>query len=101
MQNLKTVYNNLSVQGQWACWIGVILLINTALATLFLPKHISVMAFLIVLFAIAPIMVYHVNCLVKGQCKTWAWIVLFVLLLGQTGTLLGHLFTKDNKFKIH
>ncbi len=91
MTSLTNIYNRLSRQGKWAWWVAVIMIINSAISMLLLPKHLAITSFAITLLIVAPLLVYHINCLVVGKCETFAWVLLVVALLAQTMTLLSHI----------
>jgi hypothetical protein len=91
MTSLTNIYNKLSKQGKWAWWVGIIMIINSAIAALLLPKHLALSAFAVTLLVVVPLLIYHINCLVVGECKTFAWVILIIALLTQTITLLSHI----------
>ncbi len=90
MNSLKNIYNNLSRQGKWAWWVAVIMILNSAISMLLLPKHLAIFPFILTLVIVGPLLVYQINCLVVGKCNIYAWAVLLTSLLGQTLLLISH-----------
>ncbi len=110
--DLKKTYENLSSQGKFGCLVGILSILNV-LVTLIIFKvnplsFKALLPVLVVTLVLAPIQIYHTNCLVKGNCNKFAWYVvvsafvfqiLHLLSLLASGTLAHVIHVQINKFK--
>ena len=81
MMNLNALYNNLSAPSQLMLVVALVAVIYNSLVNFDLP------ALLGTLVGVA-VAVYNNNCLVKGNCTQWAWVL---AVLYTAGVLLGNL----------
>ena len=87
MKNLTAVYNKLSAPSQLMLVVAVVAVVYNSLV------QFDLAALLGTLVGVA-VAVYNNNCLVKGNCKTWAWVL---AVLYTAGVLLGNLAANAKK----
>ena len=88
MMNLTHMYNDLSAPSQLMLVVALVAVVYNSLV------HFDLVALLATLLGVA-VAVYNNNCLVKGNCKTWAWVL---AVLYTAGVLLGNV-AANNKQK--
>ena len=79
--HLNTLYNNLSAPSQLMLVVALVAVVYNSLV------QFDLVALLGTLVGVA-VAVYNNNCLVKGNCRTWAWVL---AVLYTAGVLLGNL----------
>tara|TARA_B100001029_G_C14919513_1_gene371159 strand:+ start:80 stop:346 length:267 start_codon:yes stop_codon:yes gene_type:complete len=88
MIDLTRMYNDLSAPSQLMLVVALVAVVYNSLV------HFDLVALLATLLGVA-VAVYNNNCLVKGNCKTWAWVL---AVLYTAGVLLGNV-AANNKQK--
>ena len=83
MHNVNTLFNNLHAPAQLMLVVALVSVVFNALVQKF-----DLVVFLGTLVGVA-IAVYNNNCLIKGDCKTWAWIL---AILYTVGVVAGNLY---------
>ena len=73
--NLNKVYNNLAAPSQLMLVVALVAVVYNSLI------HFNLNALLGTLLGVA-LAVYNNNCLVKGNCRTWAWVLAAFYTLG-------------------
>lgn len=82
------IYKNLSTQGKWALWSSIIMLLNLIISVVLLKKHIIALPLILLVCVSAPLFVYKVDCLIKGNCKLYAWAFVASSLFSQLTQLI-------------
>ena len=81
MMNLNAIYNKLASPSQLMLVVAVVAVVYNSLV------QFDLAALLGTLVGVA-VAVYNNNCLVRGNCRTWAWVL---AVLYTAGVLLGNL----------
>jgi len=82
MLNVNALFNNLHAPAQLMLVVALVSVVFNSLV------QFNLVAFLGTLVGVA-IAVYNNNCLIKGDCKTWAWIL---AILYTVGVVAGNLY---------
>ena len=85
--NLNKVYNNLAAPSQLMLVVALVAVVYNSLV------HFDLAALLGTLLGVS-LAVYNNNCLVKGNCRTWAWVLAALYTLG---VLIGNLNANNNQ----
>ena len=85
MKNLTAVYNKLAAPSQLMLVVAVVAVVYNSLV------QFDLVALLGTLVGVA-VAVYNNNCLVRGNCGTWAWVL---AVLYTAGVLLGNLVANN------
>ena len=81
MMNLTNMYNELSHPSQLMLVVALVAVAYNSLV------QFDLVALLATLLGVS-VAVYNNNCLVKGNCKTWAWVL---AVLYTVGVLVGNM----------
>ena len=87
MKNLTAMYNKLAAPSQLMLVVALVAVVYNSLV------QFDLAALLGTLVGVA-VAVYNNNCLVRGNCKTWAWVL---AVLYTAGVLLGNLAANGKK----
>ena len=87
MMNLNAIYNKLASPSQLMLVVAVVAVVYNSLV------QFDLAALLGTLVGVA-VAVYNNNCLVRGNCRTWAWVL---AVLYTAGVLLGNLVANNKK----
>ena len=87
MMNLTAIYNNLSAPSQLMLVVALVAVVYNSLV------HFDLAVLLGTLIGVS-IAVYNNNCLVKGNCKHWAWVLAVIY---TTGVLCGNLMVSNKE----
>tara|TARA_Y100001970_G_C14205273_1_gene843577 strand:+ start:1491 stop:1757 length:267 start_codon:yes stop_codon:yes gene_type:complete len=85
--DLNKMYNDLAAPSQLMLVVALVAVVYNSMI------HFDLAALLGTVLGVA-IAVYNNNCLVKGNCKTWAWVL---AALYTTGVLLGNVVANNQK----
>ena len=85
MMNLTAMYNDLAAPSQLMLVVALVAVVYNSLVKF------DLVALVATLLGVA-VAVYNNNCLVKGNCTHWAWIL---AVLYTSGVLLGNLHANN------
>ena len=92
----QRIYKGLSDQSKLVVFISLIAFVNSIVLAFFSKNNksfIKLIASHLMLIIAYLVMTYETNCLVKGNCRNYAWIVAIVFGIGHIGSAI-HTFTK-------
>ena len=87
MNNVNALYKDLSTSAQLMLVVALVSVVFNALV-----KKFDLVVFLGTLLGVC-IAVYNNNCLVKGNCNTWAWVLAVVYAVG---VVAGNMYVNKN-----
>ena len=85
MLNVNALFNNLHAPAQLMLVVALVSVVFNSLVKFNLAAFVGTLVGVV-------IAVYNNNCLIKGDCKTWAWIL---AILYTVGVVAGNLYPNN------